>query len=204
LLALFYIASIFIFLDYANHNGWSAVNTPEVLKKKVNPKEKLEKSSQTTKKLYLFSGLASLAILISGVILVHTAEAIAAQSGLGSSFIGATLLASSTSLPELSASIAAVRLGSQSMAISNIFGSNLIMIFLLLPADIFYFKGAILNSANHSAKFALISGIIVTAIYVIGLILRKSKTFLKMGFDSIAVLLIYIITLYILFTLRGT
>jgi cation:H+ antiporter len=204
LLAFAYIFSIFIFLNYGKNNGWSVANIPEDIKQTANPKEKLDKSSHTTKKLYLYSGFTSLAILISGVILVQTAEAIATQSGLGSSFIGATLLASSTSLPELSASIAAVRLGAQSMAISNIFGSNLIMIFLLLPADIFYFKGAILNSANDSAKFALISGIVVTAVYVIGLIVRKRKTYLKMGLDSIAVLFIYIITLYILYTLKGT
>jgi len=61
----------------------------------------------------------------------------------------------------------------------------------------FYLNGAILNSANGSAKFALISGIVVTAIYVIGLIIRKSKTYLKMGLDSIAASIIYIITLYI-------
>ena len=202
LLASLYVFSIFIFLNYGKNNGWSVANIPEDIKQKANPKEKLEKSSHTTKMLYLYSGFASFAILISGVILVQTAESIAMQSGLGTSFIGVTLLASSTSLPELSASIAAVRLGSQSMAISNIFGSNLIMIFLLLPADMFYFQGAILNSANDSAKFALISGIVVTAIYVIGLIVRKSKTYLKMGLDSIAVLFIYIITLYILYTLK--
>jgi cation:H+ antiporter len=203
LLALLYVISIFIFLNYAKHNSWSVVNIPDVIKRKVDPQENLEKGSHSTKTLYLYSVLAIFAILVSGVILVHTAEVIATQSGLGSSFIGATLLATSTSLPELSASIAAVRLGSQSMAISNIFGSNLIMIFLLLPTDIFYLKGALLNSANDSAKFALISGIIVTAIYVIGLILRKSRTYLKMGLDSILVLVIYVITLYILFTLRG-
>lgn len=204
LLASLYIFSIFIFLNYGKNDGWSVANIPDYIKQKANPEEKLEKSSHTTKRLYLYSGYTSLAILISGVVLVQTAEVIATQSGLGSSFIGATLLARSTSLPELSASIVAVRLGSQSMAISNIFGSNLIMIFLLLPADMFYLNGAILNSANGSAKFALISGIVVTAVYVIGLIVRKSKTYLKMGLDSISVLIIYIITLYILYTLRGT
>lgn len=204
LLAIFYIFSIFIFLNYGKNNSWSVSNNPQDIKQKASPKEKSDKGSHATKTLYLFSGFASLAILISGVILVQTAEVIATKSGLGASFIGVTLLASSTSLPELSASIAAVRLGNQSMAISNIFGSNLIMIFLLLPADMFYLNGAILNSANESAQFALISGIVVTAIYVIGLIVRKSKTFLKMGFDSIAVIAIYITTLYILFTLKAS
>jgi cation:H+ antiporter len=203
LFAILYVLAIFIFLDYGKNNAWSVANSPENLKKNSNPKGKLAKNSHSTKQLYLYSGFASLAILVSGVFLVQIAQAIATQSGLGSSFIGVTLLASSTSLPELSASIAAVRMGAQSMAISNIFGSNLIMIFLLLPADMFYLNGAILNSVDDSAKFALISGIVVTAIYVIGLIVRKSQTFLRMGLDSIAVLIIYIITLYILYTLRG-
>ncbi|MBA6382888.1 hypothetical protein H4J45_13730 [Colwellia sp. BRX10-6] len=203
LLAILYILAIFIFLDYGKNNSWNVANFHEDIKQKANPKDKRAKNSHATKKLYLYSGFASLAILVSGVVLVQIAEAIATQSGLGSSFIGVTLLASSTSLPELSASIAAVRLGAQSMAISNIFGSNLIMIFLLLPADMFYLNGAILNSVNDSAKFALVSGIVVTAIYVIGLIVRKSQTFLRMGMDSIAVLIIYLITLYILYTLRG-
>lgn len=203
LLALLYLFSIYIFLHYSQNNSWIITNIPKMIAKTENVEKRSEKNKLSTKKIYLYIGLAVLTILISGMLLVQTAEVIATQSGLGSSFIGATLLASSTSLPELSASIAAVRLGSQSMAISNIFGSNLIMIFLLLPADMFYFEGAILNSADDSAKLALISGIIVTAIYVIGLIIRNSKTIFNMGFDSIAVLVTYIITIYTLYTLRG-
>ena len=70
--------------------------------------------------------------------LVETAQTIADQSALGSSFIGVTLLAASTSLPRLSTTIAAVRLGAYTMALSSIFGSNLIMVLVLFPADMFY------------------------------------------------------------------
>ncbi len=75
-------------------------------------------------------------------------KSITMQSGLGSSFIGATLLATSTSLPELSTAVAAVRLEVPSMAISDIFGSNLIMVLLLFPSDILYREGLLLNAAN--------------------------------------------------------
>lgn len=95
--------------------------------------------------LFLRFGAASLAILGCGVALVFTAEAIGAQTGLGNSFIGATLLAGSTSLPELSTTIMAVRLHSYTMAISNIFGSNLIMVLLILPADMLYLPGPCYN-----------------------------------------------------------
>ena len=131
-----------------------------------------------------------------------TAEGLAKQTGLGNSFIGATLLAGSTSLPELSTTIMAVRLHSYTMAISNIFGSNLIMVVLILPADIVYSKGPLLQHADASAAFALICGIVVTAIYVVGLTVRYSGRFFGMGYDSAAVLAIYIASLFGLYALR--
>ncbi len=80
-------------------------------------------------------------ILLAGMVLARVAEALAEQTGLGTSFIGGTLLAASTSLPELSTTIMAVRLGNYQMAVSNIFGSNSIMIALPFLADIFYREG---------------------------------------------------------------
>ena len=58
--------------------------------------------------------------------------------GAGTRFIGVTLLAGATSLPELTTSITAVRIGAYTMAISNIFGSNLIMLVLVFPADVLF------------------------------------------------------------------
>jgi len=144
---------------------------------------------------------ATLVILICGVMLVSLAETLAIQTGWGTSFIGVTLLAASTSLPELSTTIAAVRLGAFTMAISNIFGSNLIMIALLLPADIFYTEGVILDQIDATATFALISGLIVTSVYVAGLLLRNRRKALGMGIDSVIVLLIYSASLVVFYFL---
>ena len=146
--------------------------------------------------------LASLAILICGVLLVALSEQIAIQSGLGQSFIGVTLLAASTSLPELSTTIMAVRLRSYTMAISNIFGSNLIMLILLLPADLLYTDGLVLAEADSIASFAIVTGIIVTVIYVIGLVIRSSRTLFGIGIDSLLVLAVYIASLFVAFQLR--
>ena len=94
-------------------------------------------------------------------------------------------------------------MGAHSMAISNIFGSNLIMVFLLLPADIFYSEGLLLHQIDASAGFAVVAGIIVTTAYLIGLILRKRYRFLGMGYDSLFVLVFYILTLFALYGLRA-
>lgn len=146
--------------------------------------------------------IASLVILGCGVLLVALSEQIAVQSGLGRSFIGVTILAASTSLPELSTTIMAVRLRSYTMAISNIFGSNLIMIILLLPADLVYTEGLVLAQADPVASFAIITGIIVTGIYMIGLVIRSSRTLFGIGIDSLLVTAVYIASLFIVFQLR--
>ncbi len=153
-------------------------------------------------RLVWMSLAASLVILVCGVMLVNLAETLAGQTGWGTSFIGVTLLAASTSLPELSTTIAAVRLGAFTMAISNIFGSNLIMIALLLPADIFYTEGVLLDQIDATATFALISGLIVSAVYVAGLLLRNRRRMFGMGIDSVIVLLIYSASLVVFYFLK--
>jgi cation:H+ antiporter len=202
ILAGLYIFATYLFWRYEGNDQWRPIEIPEEKKKEKALNAKVTGRHTTLRRLAFLIGLASVVILVCGILLVRTAESIAAQTGLGSSFIGVTLLASATSLPELSTTIAAVRLGSQSMAISNIFGSNLIMVFLLLPADLCYRNGAILNAADPSARFALISGIVVTTVYLTGLILRKPKRFLTIGIDSCVVLVLYVATLFVLYSLK--
>lgn len=141
-------------------------------------------------------------ILVAGVVLVLAAEAIAEQSGLGSSFIGVTLLATATSLPEVSTTLTAVRLGRHSMAVADIFGSNMIMIALLLPSDLLYREGVLLAEDNASARFALVLGIALTAIYLAGLVFRQRRSYLRLGLDSWAVLIVYAIGVTFLYELR--
>lgn len=141
--------------------------------------------------LAIESAVIGTIILVCGVTLVDVCEGLAVQTSLGNSFVGATLLATTTSLPELSTTIAAVRMGAYTMAISNIFGSNLIMVLVLFPADIFYRDGLILDQIDNTAKLALIAGIIVTAIYMAGLLIRRKPRLFGIGIDSVAVLLVY-------------
>lgn len=154
------------------------------------------------RRLIMLSLASSVVILVTGAFLTQLADVIAKQTGLGSGFIGVTLLAASTSLPELSTTLAAARIGAYGMAMANIFGSNLIMVFLILPADLAYREGPILNEMNASATFALASGILVTAIYCVGLLFRPHRRILRMGADSLAVAAIYAGSLYLFYTLR--
>lgn len=157
---------------------------------------------QATGFLVFKAVVASLLVLVAGVALVMSAEAIAARSGLGSSFIGVTLLATATSLPEVSTTLTAVRLGRHSMAISDIFGSNLIMVALLLPSDLLYREGILLDEADPSARFALALGIVLTVVYLVGLMLRRPRRYAGLGADSWVALAVYLIGVTILYGLR--
>lgn len=199
-LAVLYVFSIVILRNYDERAVWNAVELPAELASAGATG--IDHTALSDMRLYTYTGIAVLGILVTGILLVDLSEILARQSGLGSSFIGVTLLAASTSLPELSTTVSAVRLRAYTMAISNIFGSNLIMLALLLPADIFYRERVLLAEVDASAAFALVSGIIVTAIYVIGLLVRRRQLIFGMGYDSAAVLAVYGLSLYAFYILR--
>ncbi len=199
--ALAYAGTIFMLRNFDQNEPWRPV---EVLEETVAPLTETTArrlDAFPVSRLVWMSLSATLVVFICGVLLVTLAETLAAQTALGTSFIGVTLLAASTSLPELSTTIAAVRLGAFTMAISNIFGSNLIMIALLLPADILYREGVLLDQIDTTATFALMSGLVVSSVYVAGLLLRNRKRVFGMGIDSVIVLLIYSASLAIFYSL---
>ena len=174
-------------------NSWAPIDLPEEIEHEVGVllhDNHLQKTS--TRSLFINSAIASLVILIAGVALAITADSIAEKSSLGSSFIGVTLLAAATSLPELSTTLAAARIGAYTMAISNIFGSNLIMLALILPSDMAYRGGPILSQADSVSQFSIAIGIVVTAIYVAGILIRRTPSWFGAGLDSWLVILVYL------------
>jgi len=202
ILALLYVLSIVFVRRIDSRTIWEPTHVPVSPETEHSSPRLFGGDLLSTRQLSLRFALTSLVILIFGVSLVRSAEAIAVQSGLGTSFVGVTLLAGSTSLPELSTTVMAVRLGSYTMAISNILGSNLVMLFLLLPADILYLGGPLLAQVDRSAAYAIVCGIVVSMIYVVGLVSRSNRTFLGMGYDSFAVLVFYAFSLFVLNSLR--
>jgi cation:H+ antiporter len=151
--------------------------------------------------MILFGG-ASAVVLVTGYQLTRSADAIAVETGLGASFVGAVFLAFATSLPELSATIAAVRIRSYELAVANIFGSNALMVALLIEADLFYREGSLLAHATAPVEFSSAMGVTVTVAYLIGIVERRNQTVLHMGLDSLAALVVLVSTLAGLFLMR--
>jgi cation:H+ antiporter len=76
------------------------------------------------------------------------------------------------------------------------------MLALLLPADMLYRDGTLLAGAGKSELLALIFGLMVTAIYVTGILVRRKPKVLGMGLDSACVLAVYATSLAVLYAVR--
>jgi cation:H+ antiporter len=161
-----------------------------------------QQESQQLSAIIFKTVAGGLAIVVAGYVLSKSGEAIAEQTGLGSSFVGAVFVAISTSLPEVSTVLSAVRLGNYTMAISDILGTNLLTVALLFLVDAADGTDAALNKVGRFSIFAAVLGTAVTALFTIGLLERRDRTVLGMGYDSAAVLVSYFGGLVILFFLR--
>ena len=154
------------------------------------------------RRLVALTAAAGAAILVAGFLLARTADALAGQTGLGESFFGAVVLGFSTSLPEVSTVIAAVKIRQYAMAVSDIFGTNLFNVTIIVLVDALHDGGPVLVEAGPFAGFAALVALVLTAIYMGGMVERRDRTVMRMGVDSVAVLFLYAAGVAVLYTLR--
>ena len=146
--------------------------------------------------------IAGAFILVAGYLLSVTGSAAARRTGLGSAFFGATFVAVATSLPEISTMVAAVRLKRYELALGGIFGTNLFNAALVFLIDLLAPGEPILSRVGGFSAFGALMGLVLTAIFMAGVIERRDRTVLRMGWDSLAALFFYSLGIAVLWTLR--
>jgi cation:H+ antiporter len=135
--------------------------------------------------------VAAVVTLVGGVLLEQSGEAIARDAGMSGVLFGSTFLAAATALPEVSTGITSVRMGDYQLAVSDIFGGNAFLPVLFLMASLL--SGvAVLPQAHDTDVYLTGLGILLTAVYIYGLIFRPGRRILHMGIDSLAVLILYL------------
>ena len=86
------------------------------------------------------------------------------------------------------------------MAVSDIFGGNAFLPVLFMMASLIG-GDAILPNLKSTDIYLTTLGILLTGIYMVGMVLHSKKQFYRMGIDSFIVLIVYIIGIWGLFTL---
>jgi cation:H+ antiporter len=161
-----------------------------------------DKGVSTARSAAVF-GAAALLTLGAGVVLERSGEAIATHVGLTGVLFGATVLAAATSLPEVSTGLTSVRNGDFQLAVSDIFGGNAFLPVLFLLASLLS-GTAVLPQALDTDIYLTALGILLTLVYMAGLLFRPARRIARMGVDSLAVLVLYAVGVVGLVAIAGS
>lgn len=143
---------------------------------------------------------AALIVVAAGVWLGSIVDRIAGETGLGRSFVGALFLGVSTSLPEITASLAAVRLGAIDLAIGNVLGSNLFNVMLLAVYDVFDGGQNLWASMSAANALGLVIAIMMTGVVIVSLVYRASPRMpFRLNWDGVALIAMYLGALGVLY-----
>ncbi len=143
--------------------------------------------------------LAAGALVVITPMMVQNANEIAEITGLGTTFIGTTLVALVTSLPELVTTLAAIKIGANDMAIGNLFGSNMFNMFAIGSTDTFFTQGRFLAVIDPSFVLVGVTGLLMTGLGLIGNLANLEKRAWFMELDALALLVMYFASLLLLY-----
>ncbi len=178
-----------------NHKKPAASSSSSSSSKKENNKKELSR-------LLLRIAIAAAVILVAGYSLSQTGDALAEQTGLGSGLVGFLLIGFATSLPELSSITTSIRMRRHEMAIGEVLGTNFVNVSLLLLADAVYTEGPVINELGRFETISALLGAILTGTLLVGLLERRNPVVLRIGYDTLAILLLFAGGVGLLFTLR--
>lgn len=147
-----------------------------------------EAIAQPLMPLLLKFGALALVLGLAGYVLAKTGAQISREFGISQTVVGVLLTATTTSLPELVTTIAAVRRGAVQLAVGGIIGGNTFDVLFLTLSDVAYRDGSIYHAMAPRDAQLLVVGIVMTAILLMGLIVRDRR---GIGFEGLAILLIY-------------
>ncbi len=124
--------------------------------------EREEDVGITLRRAWIMFILVSIGVIISGVLLAQSVDRIAHVTGVSSGVLGILAVALVTSMPEISATFAAARLGAADLGFAGVYGSCVFNITILAYADFFYRKGVVVNSAEteHYIAGVIAAGLI--------------------------------------------
>lgn len=157
--------------------------------------------SSITKKQALHSflqfGVGIFLVIVSSAFAVDAAVTLAVSLGLAQSFIGATLIAMGTSLPELSTALQALRKKHYGLVLGNAVGSNMANITVVL---------GVASSINPiSLQLPIFIAALLFAIVANTVLFYSAAVNRGIGkFGGAAYLLIYVLYLTVIFGLQAT
>jgi cation:H+ antiporter len=152
----------------------------------------VEQRGPSTRRAAVTFSAAAAVTLGGGIALELLSQSISTRIGLSGVLFGATVLAAATALPEVSTGLQSLKLGDYQLAVSDIFGGNAFLPVLFLPATLIS-GSAVLPQAHASDVYLTALAILLTIIYMGGLLFRPQRQWARFGPDSLAVVVLYVL-----------
>ena len=189
LVAIFIIISLWL---YTMPLGWIGWYTPVIIilyvlsvrqiffyekKHPPPPEARLYEGQQSLRRVFTYFIISAVFIIGAGIWLATIGDEIALETGWGQSFVGSLFLAFTTTLPEITVSFTAMRIGAVDMAVANMIGSNLFNLTIIPVTDIIYGRGPVLAEVAEGHLVTAAAVIVMTTLFLVGLRFKPKHIF---------------------------
>ena len=145
-------------------------------------------------RVYFVFFITALIVIGAGIWLPFIGGEIVSVMGWGRTFVAVLFIALATTLPELTVSLTALRMGETSMAIGNLVGSNIFNVAIIFVVDIFNQPASLLSAVSQNMIFAALFGALLMGIAFFAL-----KKQIANRIPSLIIVLLYLFSLFCLF-----
>ncbi|MGX1197095.1 cation:H+ antiporter [Parvibaculum sp. MBR-TMA-1.3b-4.2] len=167
---------------------WKPEQTPET--RTDRPEAESENAPSTAMLAFQLSLLIA-AVGVAGWLIAETARALSTQTGMSQAIMGTLFTSVATSLPELVTTVAAVRRGALQLAVGGIVGGNTYDVLFLAFSDTAYRDGSLYHAMDERQIFLVATGLVVSALLLLGLLRREKRGIGNIGFEGILILTVY-------------
>ncbi len=150
------------------------------------------------RRIYVNFCISAAFIIGAGIWLATIGDEIAHVTGWGQSFVGTLFLAFTTTLPEITVSFTAMRIGAVDMAVANMIGSNLFNLTIIPVIDLIYGKGPILAQVSESHLFTAGAVILMSLLFMAGLRFKPARYF-RLSWFNITLIMLFLVSAYLSF-----
>lgn len=153
--------------------------------------------------LLRYSAAASV-VVAAALFLPFAAEELAKQMQWNESFVGTLFVSLATTLPELTVTVGALRIGAVDLAVGNLLGSNLFNLAILAVDDLFYAPGPLLSAVSPIHLVSALSALLMTGLAIAGLLYRPADKVLgTVGWISLLMVWIFGTNVVFLYVFGG-
>jgi len=203
-LPLCYLVGLRLLRNIRAEPMWSPVMTDATQAEEVEgqdrPAAPAEEDERSTPRLWTLFALYGLALGVAGYVVAESGIALVDATDLSETAVGTVFTALSSSLGELVTAIAAVRAGAVALAVGNVLGGNAFDVLLLALSDMAWREGSLYHAFTAQHHFTALTALLMTAVLLLGLLMRERRGPGGIGFESVLVLGLYAGSIVMVFT----